>query len=162
MDGATVARRCAGLAETFRTKGSLVAYVHVDLADIMPLPVDRPMHDPLAPPPPLEASELVPEAGRQETDPLVTKRQWGAFSGTSLDQLLRRRGVRTIVLGGIATNLGVESTARAAVDLGYAVVLVEDAMTSISSEAHQFAIETMFPLLGRVRGVTDIDAALNV
>jgi nicotinamidase-related amidase len=44
----------------------------------------------------------------------VTKHQWGAFYGTDLDVQLRRRGIQTIVLGGVATNIGVESTARQA------------------------------------------------
>lgn len=158
--GQTVAVKGAELAEAFRAAGAGVFYVHVALAEMQALPVDRPMHDPAAPPPPPVASELVPEAGRQPGDMLITKRQWGAFTGTPLNQLLRRRGVTTLVLGGIATNLGVESTARAAVELGYAVVLAEDAATSISADAHAFAVETIFPLLGRVRGSAAIKAAL--
>ena len=43
-------------------------------------------------------------------DIVITKRQWGAFHGTELDLQLRRRGIRGIVLGGIATNFGVEFT----------------------------------------------------
>ncbi len=74
-----------------------------------------------------------------QEDLLITKRQWGAFHGTPLDQLLRRRGIKTIVMGGIATNFGVESTARAAIEQGYAVVFAEDAMTTMSAEMHQFA-----------------------
>ena len=60
------------------------------------------------------------------TDLVITKRQWGAFHGTELDLQLRRRGIRCIVLGGIATNIGVESTARAALELGYELVIAED------------------------------------
>ena len=80
-------------------------------------------------------SEIVPELGPKPTDFVVTKRQWGAFYGTELDLQLRRRGIRTIVIGGIATNFGVESTARDAFERGYEQVFAEDAMSSVSAEA---------------------------
>ena len=158
--GHIVAQRGAELAAAFRAAGSMVVYVRVDLGDMRPAVVDRPMHDSTAAPPPPAASDLVADAGLRSDDVLITKRQWGAFAGTELDVMLRRRGIRTLVLGGIATNLGVESTARAAADLGYGVILVEDAMTSISAEAHRFALETLFPLMGRVRRAEDILATL--
>ncbi|RYE76108.1 MAG: isochorismatase family protein, partial [Oxalobacteraceae bacterium] len=91
---------------------------------------------------------------------LVTKRQWGAFHATELDQILRRRGVKDIVLTGIATNIGVESTARVAHDLGYDLVFAEDAMSSIGAGAHQWAVQNMFPLMGRVRSTAQILADL--
>ncbi|MBE7211651.1 MAG: isochorismatase family protein [Gluconacetobacter diazotrophicus] len=156
-----VVARAAGLAAAFRARGATVAYVHVDLADMLHLPVDQPTMDPNAPKPPPEASELVPESGYQPgSDLLFTKRQWGAFYDTGLDQQLRRRGVDTIVLAGIATSFGVESTARAAFDLGYKVVFVEDAMTGPSAEAHRLAVEHVFPRMGRVRGSSEVLAVL--
>jgi nicotinamidase-related amidase len=97
----------------------------------------------------------------QPGDVVVTKRQWGAFYGTDLEQHLRRRGIRTIVLGGIATNIGVESTARAAHDQGYEVVFAEDAMSSLSAEVHEFPIKNIFPRMGRVRSVEEIMKALG-
>jgi nicotinamidase-related amidase len=78
-----------------------------------------------------------------------------------LDQVLRRRGIKTIVIGGIATNIGVESTAREAFDRGYQMVFAEDAMSSIGAEAHEFAVKTIFPLMGRVRSVDEIVKALG-
>jgi nicotinamidase-related amidase len=119
------------------------------------------MRDPNAPPPPAIASELVAELDRQPADLVITKRQWGAFYGTELDQQLRRRGIQTIVIGGIATNFGVESTARAAFDRGYELVFVEDAMTTLSAEAHKFAIEAIFPRMGRVRTTDAVLQALE-
>jgi nicotinamidase-related amidase len=118
------------------------------LTELLSLPVDAPTRDTNAPP---AASELIGQIERQPNDLLTTKRQWGAFYGTELDQQLRRRGVRTIVLGGIATNFGVESTARAAFDRGYELVFAEDAMSSVKAEAHQFATSVNFPRMGRVR-----------
>ena len=135
--------------------------VRVEMSEMLQLPADRPMRDPNAPLPPASASELVKEIGPEPGDLVVTKRQWGAFYATPLDQYLRRRGIKTIVLGGIATNIGVESTARAAVEHGYEVIFVEDAMSTLSAEAQQFAINFMFPILGRVRDTATVIEALR-
>src|SRR5580700_237085 len=108
---ADVVKKCAALAAAFRTRGSTVIYVRVDVADILTPPVDAPFRDPNGPPPPATVSELLPEAGMQAGDLFITKRHWGAFCGTDLEKQLNDRGIRTIVLCGIATNFGVESTA---------------------------------------------------
>jgi nicotinamidase-related amidase len=147
--GPQVVERASHLADAFRQSGATVVFVRVDFSQLLDPPADAPRVT--SGPPPAIASELVPEAGSQPGDLLITKRQWGAFYGTELDQQLRRRGIRTIVLAGIATNFGVESTARAAYERGYEQVFVEDAMTSLSTEAHQFAIQNIFPRIGRVR-----------
>ncbi len=85
----------------------------------------------------------------------ITKATWGAFSVPELDRELRKRGVRTIVLGGVATQFGVESTARQAWELGYALVIVGDATTSIAIEGHDNSMRRIFPRIARV---TDSDA----
>jgi nicotinamidase-related amidase len=118
------------------------------------------MQRPSEPPPP-SASELVPEAGIQPGDIIITKRQWGAFYGTNLEQALDRKGIDTIIMAGIATNMGVESTARAAFDAGYALVFAEDAMTTMSAEWHEFPIKNLFPRMGRVRTTAEIIEALQ-
>jgi nicotinamidase-related amidase len=120
-----------------------------DFRDALKAPVDRP----LGKVPPggfrVDWSELA-DGLAEASDLKATKRQWGAFYGTDLDLQLRRRGVTTVVIGGIATNMGVESTARTAHEHGYAVVLAEDAATSLSAEMHAFAFDHIFPHLGRV------------
>jgi nicotinamidase-related amidase len=151
-----VVEKCSQLAKTFRTYDAPVVYVRVDLANMLDLPVDAPMPPPGSAPPPADFSELIPQAGFQTGDLLITKRSWGAFGGTDLERWLRERGTRTVVIGGIATNFGVESTARGARELGFAVVLAEDAMTSVSAEAHHFAVQNIFPRLGRVRKTDEI------
>ena len=156
-----VVARCATLARAFRAAGGTVVYVHVLLHEIERQPADSPMVPPGAPPPPPAMSELVPEAEFQTGDLLITKRQWGAFHGTPLDQLLRRREIETVVIGGIATNFGVESTARSAVEHGYAVVFAEDAMSTMSAELHAFAVKTIFPVIGRVRSAAEIAESLK-
>src|SRR5262245_34844798 len=105
-------------------------------------------------------SELLP-ALAERSDVEVVKRGWGAFYGTNLNAALGARGIKTIVLAGIATNMGVESTARAAADHGYRLVFVEDAMTGLDSDAHKFAVDYIFTRLGTVTGVDEVIAALS-
>jgi nicotinamidase-related amidase len=150
-----VVKRSKELADAVRAKGGTVVYVHVLVSDIVRLPVDAPMQMPPGPIP-ASASEIVPEAGMQEGDILITKRQWGAFYGTNLEQALDRKGIETIIMGGIATNMGVESTARAAFDAGYALVFAEDAMSTMSKEWHEFSVKNLFPRMGRVRSTEEI------
>ena len=155
----SVVAKAASLAATFRKHSSPVIYVRVDLANMLRVPADRSHDDPKNPPPAI-ASELVPASGVQAGDLVVTKRHWSAFSGTDLEERLKRAGVKTVVIGGITTNYGVESTARAAAGLGFGIVFVEDATTSISAETHRFAFEKIFPMLGRVRKTSEVIEAL--
>ena len=140
---------CVLLAQEMRNRGAMVVYVRVLLNELPTPPADAPMRASSAPP--YDASDLAESAGVDAKDLVVTKRQWGAFYGTELDQQLRRRGIDTIILGGIATNFGVESTARAAFDRSYKLVFAEDAMSSMDAEAHAFTCKHIFPKMGRVR-----------
>ena len=151
------------LANKFRALGATVVLVnvnfHPDGRDRLDVPVDTPQQfNPASLPP--NWAELIPEIGPRAGDLLITKHQWGAFYGTELDLQLRRRAVQTIVLGGIATNFGVESTARDAYERGYHQIFVEDAMTSVSTEAHEFVVKNIFPRLGNVRSTNDVLSAL--
>lgn len=149
------------MAQLFREKGAPVVYARVDMADFLQLPVDAPFRDPNAPPPPASASELVSEAGFQSGDILITKRHWGAFAGTGLEQELRRRGIDTVVLTGISTNAGVESTARQGTGLGFAFVIVEDACGARDADDHRHSFEKIFPRLARVRKTDEVIATLG-
>jgi nicotinamidase-related amidase len=156
--GAEVVKRAIGLAERFRVVGAPVVLVNVgwsaDFKDVLRPPVDQPQQAPPGGLPP-DFMELAPGL-KQAGDICITKRQWGAFYGTEMDLQLRRRGVKTIVLGGIATNIGVESTAREAWEHNYAIVLAEDATSAMSAEMHEFAIKNIFPRIGRVSKVENI------
>jgi len=158
---ADVVRRSALLARRLREKGGLVVYVRVDIANVLNLPVDAPYRSANAPAPPPSASELVSEAGFASGDLLITKRHWGAFAGTDLERLLRQRDIDTVILTGIATNFGVESTARQGTGLGFAFVIVEDACSALDVEAHRFAFERIFPRLARVRSTDEVIATLG-
>jgi nicotinamidase-related amidase len=156
---AHVAENSRKLAEAFRAHGAPVVYVRVDINDFMKFPVDQPQNmgdKPL----PAVASEIASSAGYQAGDILVTKRHWGAFAGTDLEQQLKASGVDTVVLTGISTNAGVESTARQGTGLGFAFVVVEDACAAQDTEQHRYAFEKIFPRLARVRTTDQVLAAL--
>lgn len=109
---------------------------------------------------PHDWSEFAPEIAALRAGLVIKKRQWGAFYGTELDLQLRRRGIVTIVLAGLATNFGVESTAREAWQHNYAVIVAEDAVTSVGEEMHKFSIEKILPRIARVRSTAEIIGAL--
>jgi nicotinamidase-related amidase len=160
---AQVIQNAARLGLHFDEVGGLVALVHVAFSggagDRLALPVD-------APPPapqgglPVDWADFAPEIGALRAAIVITKRQWGAFYGTELDLQLRRRGIGTLVLAGVATNFGVEQTAREAWQHNYAVVVAEDAVTSLSEELHRFSIEKILPRIARVRSTAEIVGAL--
>ncbi|MGW1781391.1 isochorismatase family protein [Streptomyces sp. NPDC002143] len=160
---ADVVARAAELADAFRAAGAPVVLVRMvtspDGADATPgrseavrLAGGRSRAYDLGP-------IAEPLTGHDE-DILVAKRNWGAFHGTDLDIRLRRRGVTQIVLGGIATSLGVESTARAAHEHGYHVTFATDAMTDISEDAHRHSVSYLFPLIGEPGTTKEILALL--
>jgi nicotinamidase-related amidase len=143
-------------AERFRAAGATVALVHVfwadDTADMLKQMVDEPMGRTSFPP---EFGDFV-DGLQQPGDIVIRKRNWGAFYGTDLDLHLRRRGIKTVVLGGISTNFGVESTARDAWERNYDLVILEDLCASRSADMHRFAVTSIFPRLARVRQSGDI------
>jgi nicotinamidase-related amidase len=137
---AEIVDRSAQLAHAFRERGWPVVLVNVTGP-----PPGRTDQGPRTISFPSDWTELVPELGQQPSDLLISKQRWGAFVGTTLDAELRRLGVTQIVLTGLATSAGVESTARSAYDLGYNVAIVLDAITDRDATAHQHCIEKVFP-----------------
>ncbi|HEX7816481.1 hydrolase [Dyella sp.] len=154
--------RAGRLAARFRELSAPVVLVRVgfspDFADSL-----KPVADVQQPARQLPDNwwEYVPELKAGDGDIHIVKRQWGAFYGTELELQMRRRGVHTLVIGGVSTNIGVESTARVAFELGFNQVLVEDAMSASDLDMHQFAINKIFPRLGRVRSTEQVLAMLE-
>jgi nicotinamidase-related amidase len=100
--------------------------------------------------------DLIADLQPQPEDHLITKATWGAFHGSTLNSILRDQGVTEIVLAGVATSIGVESTARSAYEHGFHVVLATDAMTDVDAGAHQNSIERIFPKLGETATTGEI------
>ena len=159
----SVIANAVALLDAARGTGAQPILVHVgrspDGGDGLQVASDEPTRMLAALPP--DWSELIPELNRQPSDIVILKRQWGAFYGTDLELQLRRRGLNTIVLCGIATAYGVESTARDAYERGFEQIFAEDAMTSRTAESHANAIVSIFPRIGRVRSTAEIVAALR-
>ena len=162
--GVEVVGRAVQLVKAMRAKGGTVVLVHVtpspDGKDRLNPITDAPVMAP-GPTLPPDWADFVPELKPEATDIVITKRQWGAFYGTELDLQLRRRGVDTIVLCGISTRVGVESTARDAFERGYQQVFVEDAMAAREATEHHHTVNSVFPRIGRIRSTEDVLAALK-
>ncbi|MFB7469820.1 isochorismatase family protein [Kitasatospora sp. NPDC056184] len=132
--GGEVVAAALDLATAFRAAGAPVIAIRVERPGVAEQP---------------PGSELLPEVAAL-ADETVVKRTIGGFHGTGLHELLQERGVDTLVFGGIATNLGVESTARAAADHGYRLVFVEEAMTALTEEEHRASVALSLPRFGEV------------
>ncbi|MCX4524612.1 MULTISPECIES: hydrolase [unclassified Streptomyces] len=158
---AEVLRNGIALAEAFRAHKLPVVLVRVawspDGGDLPITDVDRPGPDTA---PPAAFSEIPAELAALG-DVVVTKRHWGAFTGTELDLQLRRRGIHRIVLAGISTSAGVESTARTAWEHSYSLVFAEDATADRDAASHEHSFGKIFPRIGRVSTTAEIIAALN-
>lgn len=157
--GADVVKIASELADRFRAAEVLVVLVNVAFAPDFKDALRQPADQPFMPPAggfPADFSELADRL-KGAGDIYITKRQWGAFYGTELDLQLRRRGIQTIVLAGVATNIGVESTARQAWEHGYSLVFAEDATSSLSAEMHAFSMNNILPRLGKISKAAEID-----
>jgi nicotinamidase-related amidase len=107
------------------------------------------------------AKEIAPELGPAPDDVIVDKYNWGAFYGTDLDLHLRRRGIRTLIVCGLVTNIGVDTTMRHAQERGYEQVLAADATAAFSLEEHEYTLNHVAPRLARVRTTETILAAIR-
>jgi nicotinamidase-related amidase len=153
---ADVVNNAAQLAEAFRKHGLPVVLINVDgLAPGRAEQARRITEFPAG------WTDLVPELNRQPSDHVVTKRTWGAFTDTDFDQYLKKAGVTQVVVCGVATTAGVESTARHAHELGFNVVLAVDAMTDMNADAHHNSITKIFPRMGETGTTQEIVDLLN-
>jgi nicotinamidase-related amidase len=146
LAGPEVLERCIALAEATRSVGGLVVNVRVERPGVEIQP---------------DGSGFAPGVEPEPGDLEIVKQTIGAFGRTELDHELQSRGIETVALAGIATNFGVESTGRAADDLGYDVVYITDAMTGLDGRAHELAVSAVFPRLGTVCSGTEYVAALS-
>jgi nicotinamidase-related amidase len=155
-----VVARASALATAFRRRRLPVVLVNV--AGGAPGRTERPRP---GGPFPDGWTDLIPELDRQPDDIAVTKRTWGAFASTDLEGRLRQRRVTQVIIAGVATGTGVESTARQAYEAGFNVTLATDAMTDPRSEAHDYSIANVFPRLGEsgsTQAIIDLLATRSV
>lgn len=143
--GKEVVARSLELATAFRAAGGVVALVRVERPGVAEQP---------------PGSGFVPELTPSPGDLEVVKRTIGAFYGTDMEAELRGRGVHTVVMTGLATTMGVESTARAAADLGFEVVFAADAMSGTTAQEHTHALTVVLPRFGEVLTTAEILARL--
>jgi len=150
---AEVARRAGALADAFRRHGLPVVLVTVTGApatrtDLNPTASSRRL--------PEGMTALVEDVHQQPGDHTVTKQTWGAFTATGLDEHLKELGVTQVVIAGISTSIGVESTARHAHELGFHVTLALDAITDTNADAHENSVTRIFPRLGETGTTQEI------
>jgi nicotinamidase-related amidase len=151
-----VIQKAGALADAFRRAGLPVVLVNVTAG--APGRTEQP-------PPggqrPAGWTDLVPELNRQPQDHIVSKQTWGAFTRTDLEQHLRNLSVTQVVIAGISTSIGVESTARQAYEFGFNVTLAIDAMTDLRAEAHANSVARIFPRLGETGTTAEIIALVE-
>ena len=158
---AEVIKNANKLVNAFTEKGAFVVLVRVstiDRKDMLKPRVDLKAN-------PMQFSEgwdnLVPEIANSKNAHIITKRQWGAFYGTDLDLQLRRRGIDTIALCGVSTGIGVDTTAREAFQHGYNQIFVEDAMTAVTKEEHDYVCKYIFPRIGKIRTSEEVISSVR-
>jgi ureidoacrylate peracid hydrolase len=162
------------LLDAARRRGATIAFAHADhrpgtsartLRDtdnrLRPIdPADARSHEPLlaggTP-----ATRIVDELAPREGELLVPKLRWSAFHGTALATMLRARAIDTVVLLGGSTDVGIASTAFAARDLDYNLVIVSDACTSPERDNHEQMMARVFPRMARVRTTEQVMTMLD-
>jgi len=151
----SVVANAARLADAFRARQLPVVFVRAT-----GLPSGRTMHGGGPRELPAQWSAPLDALPTAAGDLIVTKTGWSAFAGTSLDAHLRDLGVATVVVAGVATTFGIESTARSAYDLGYDVVVVTDAITDMSRDLHDDAVTRRLPIMARLAATSQVVATL--
>lgn len=153
---ANVVANAAELARAFRRHGRHVVLVNV--AGGAPGRTERPRPSGAFPD---GWTDLLPELDVQPTDHRVTKHTWGAFASTDIGTYLKAHDITQVVLCGVSTSIGVETTAREAYSAGFNVTLAVDAMTDLDPSAHENSVTRIFPRLGETATAAEIIALLE-
>ncbi|MBO1198886.1 isochorismatase family protein [Staphylococcus simiae] len=157
----TIINNANRLINIFRQQNGFIAFVHVDFYDGQ----DELKPNAMIPLPPKQGTDFAqfhPQLDKRDDDYVVTKRNFSSFFGTDLDLQLRRRGIDTIVLGGVATHAGVDSTARDAFQLNYNQYFITDMMSAQNDTTHNFPINYIFPIMGQTLTTDDFIARLEI
>jgi nicotinamidase-related amidase len=152
-----------------RRRGIPIFYTRVDhradLSDIAPLIVDLDPNGVRGPEPYLAAAtgatpgswktEVIDEIAPHPEDYVLRKQRWSAFYQTNFSLLLKRLGIDTIMIAGGATEIGVASTAYAARDRDFNLVILRDACRSRREGLSEFLLERVLPIFARTMTVDE-------
>lgn len=107
--------------------------------------------------------QLAPGLDAQPEDPRVVKRCYSALApgSSALDAVLKAHGITTVLVGGTVTNVCCESTARDAMMMDYATVMVEDALSAVTPHEHVQALQNWLLFFGDVLPVDEVVARLK-
>ncbi|WP_176585566.1 isochorismatase family protein [Priestia megaterium] len=150
----TVVENAEKLIAEFEKKGAFVTLVYVPRPDEGSLnpALDNTEEVEF----PSDWDEFVHPIKKYDNHYIIKKRQWGAFHGTDLDLQLRRRGIDTIVMCGVSTAYGVDTTAREAFQHGYNQIFAIDAMSAYKEEEHEYVKTNIFPKIGKIRSTDEV------
>lgn len=154
-DAQTIIEKCNTLIEETKRKGGFIVYVHSDFIDEYDqLSLDKKIRSLYNFPNNFADFDrrLIKEQGAYT----ITKRGISAFFATDLDIELRRHKIKNIVLSGISTHMGVDTSARDAYQLGYNIFFLEDCMSAPKLDQHEFMVRELFPLMGQVLTLNQI------
>lgn len=154
----TVLKNAERMIQNFRENDGFIAFVRVNFHDGKDALKPQLAEQQLPGKPDKDFAKFPDRFNVTEQDYIVNKRGFSAFFGTDLDLQLRRRGIENIIIGGISTHMGVDTTARDAYQYGYEQYFVEDMMAAPQTELHQFSVHYSFPLMGTI---TTTDALLR-
>jgi nicotinamidase-related amidase len=147
-----VVERARALIDAFRAHGLPVVLINV--TGVAPGRTEQPRRQ--AGSFPEGFADFISELGQHPDDIVVTKQTWGAFASTDIEARLKALSVTQVVVLGVATGTGVESTARQAYEAGFHVTLAIDAMADMRAEAHDYSIRNIFPRLGETGTTQEI------
>lgn len=160
--GSQVLEQAAAVAEASRRAGVLVVLVRVESGPdgalaLTPSLDGEPQQWTLP-----EGAHDFPDRLRPgDRDVVVTKYGWGGFYGTDLDLQLRRRGIDTLLVGGLVTNIGVDTTMRQAHERGYDQIVMSDLCGAFTQADHDYSLQSIFPRIARIRTVAEVVGALG-
>jgi biuret amidohydrolase len=154
------------LLDRFRAAGARVVYTLVAYQPGLPgVTPNSPLFRTLIDNPTLlqntPATEVMDEVAPQPEDPVIRGQGASGFEGTSLDTILRVAGVDNLVLVGIATDVAVESTARAACDLAYRPIVVSDGCLSDTDQGHANSLAVIKKWFGETPTADEVLSALK-
>ncbi|MEX5652366.1 isochorismatase family protein [Staphylococcus cohnii species complex 1658] len=144
------------LITNFRKNNGFIAFVRVKFHDGQDALKPKLAEQSLPGKPDGDFSDFPANFNVSEADYVINKKGFSAFFGTDLDLQLRRRGIENIILGGISTHIGVDTTARDAYQHGYEQYFVTDVMSAPRVELHNFSINNSFPIMGKTTSVDNL------